>query len=310
MRRLVAAGLLLLAAGPLRAQEAAAPPLRVSSAVAPETVTVGDRFRSVLQVVAPPGARVDFSPLAIGDSLQPADSLRVIPGRGGEPPIASYSLVAWVAGAPLSARVPVRVVLADGSAATYLVPLRLPVVASMLPADTAGLEPRPARGEIPVGGGARPLWPWIAAAAVALALLAAGARLLLARRGTGRSEEPISPRERALAALERAAAAAGPPEEAVYPPASRALRAYLAELDARWGVDLTTRELLERLRTGGVPEEPREVLRVLLQHADRVKFARYAPRREEVEGFLSAARRWVAAFPPERPAGSAAREAA
>lgn len=308
MRGAAAVALVLAAAGPAAARQAA-PPLRVSSAVAPETVTVGDRFRSVLQVVVPEGASVEFSPAAVGDTLQPADSLRVIPGRAGEPPIAAYSLVAWVAGTPLEARVPVRVALADGSAATYLVPLRLPVVRSVLPADTAGLEPRPAHGVLPLPDEPRPWWPWAALAALLLALAAAGS-WFHRRRASARPGAELPPRERALAALERIAAGGAAPGAALYPPVTRVLRGYLAEAGARWGADLTTRELLERLREDGVAEEHREPLAALLRHADRVKFARHSPAAGEVERFLVGAREWIRAYPPVEPAGARAREAA
>ena len=300
----VAGGVLLVSVAELAAQ---APPLRVSSAVAPETVTVGDRFRTVLQVVPPEGATVEFSPLPVGDTLQPSDSLWVIPGRPGEPPIAAYSLVAWVAGAPLGARAQVRVSLADGTAATYLVPLRLPVVRSVLPPDTAGVEPRPPRGELPLPRAPRPWWPWALAAAALLAVAALAWRLLR-RRAQGPAPAELSARERALRELHRVAGAGAPPE-ALYPAATAVLRGYLAEVDPRWGTDLTSRELLERLRGDGVAEAPRESLRALLQHADRVKFARYAPAPAEVVGFLAAARAWIRAFPPA-PAAAPEREAA
>ena len=312
-RRVAGLGLLHLLPAVAAAQQGPAPsplpPLPVSSAVAPETVTVGERFRSVLQVVVPAGATVDFSPLAAGDTLQPVDSVRVIPGRSGEPPIASYSLVAWVAGAPLRAQAPVRVALPDGSAATYLLPLRLPVVRSVLPADTAGVEPRPARGLLAVPGAGRPLWPWIVALT---ALLAAGVAWLLRRRRPQVQEEEPTPRERALAALDRIAAERGGRAEAdvLYAGATRALRRYVGELEASWGADLTTRELLTTLGSEGVAPDVREELWRLLQHADGVKFARYSPTAEEVEAFLAGARRWVRAYPPAEGSLPGEREAA
>ncbi len=303
----LAAGTLLLAAGGLAAQ---APPLRVSGAVAPETVTVGDRFRSVLQVVAPLGTTVEFSPLAIGDTLQPADSLRVLPARAGEPPIAVYSLVAWIAARPLSAQAPVRVSLPDGSAATYLVPLRLPVVRSVLPADAREVEPRPARGELPLTGAPRPWWPWALLLATLLALAVGAWRLLRLRGAEPEAVEP-SARERALRELHRVSSrrAIVGEAEALYPDATSVLRHYLAEVGAAWGTDLTTRELLERLRLDSVAEEHREPLRALLQHADRVKFARYSPTPAEVDAFFAAACDWIRACPPA-PAGNTEREAA
>lgn len=301
IRVVPAAAALALLASPLPAQDPAGPPraepLRVSSAVAPETVAVGDRFRSVLQVVVPEGATVEFAPLPVEDALQPADSLRVLPGRGGEPPIAAYSLVAWVADAPLRAQVPVRVARADGTAATYLVPLRLPVVRSVLPADTSEIRPRPARGLMRSLGAPATGWPWIAAAAL---LLGAGGWLLLRRRRAP-SPDAAGPRERALRALddlERDWAAGVLDAPLLYRAASRALREYLEALNQGWSPDLTTRELLQRLERDAVEEESRVSLARLLEHADRVKFARYSPPPEETQRFLAGARAWVLSGPP------------
>jgi hypothetical protein len=313
VRARFAAAALVLAAGPLASQGPAIPPraepLRVSSAVAPETVTVGDRFRTVLQVVAPEGATVEFAPLPVGDALQPADSLRVLPGREGEPPIAAYSLVAWAAGAPLRAQVPVRVARADGSAATYLVPLRLPVVRSVLPADTSEVQPRPARELMRSLRAPATWWPWLAAVLLALA---GGAWLLLRRRGST-APGAASPRDQALRALdgiERDWTSGAIDTVRLYPAATRALRGYLAALSGEWGPDLTSRELLERLARDGVDEGARTSLARLLEHADRVKFACYLPPPDETRRFLAGARAWVLAFPPEAAAAASAREAA
>lgn len=283
-------------------------PLRVSSAVAPETVTVGDRFRSVIQVVAPAGATVEFAPLPVGDTLQPVDSVRVIPGRAGEPPIGAYTLVAWVAGAPLRAEAAVRVALPDGSAATYLVPLRLPVVRSVLPADTAGVEPRPARGLFALPQTEETRW-WLLL--VPLAVLVALA-WYLSRRRAAAAADTRSPRERALADLKRLGAEAGgifDPNQ-IYPAITRVLRRYLAELRREWGTDLTTTELLQRLSVDAVPGVDRARLESLLQHADRVKFARYVPSAGEVEDFLERSRKWVESYPPPEGERAGHREAA
>src|SRR5690606_13042052 len=225
---LLAAALGGLAPVGAAAQDAA--PLRVSAAVAPETVTVGDRFRSVVQLVVPAGASVEFPRLEVGATVHLVASVRGIPARAGEPPIASYSLVAWVAEAPLTAQAPVRVTLPDGTAATYLVPLRLPVVRSVLPADTAGVRPRPARGLLPVDASGRRWWPWI----LLLGALAALAVVLRMRRRPAPAV-PATARERALAELARlerewGSGRCGP--ASLYPAVTRVLRGYLAERSA------------------------------------------------------------------------------
>lgn len=308
----LAAAVLLPLAGPALAQQdpGGAAPLQVSTAVLPETVTVGERFRSMVRVSVPPGYRVVFPELPVADSLQPTDSVRVVPGGAGESPLAAYSLVAWVAGVPLTARVAVRVTTAEGNRRTYVVPLRLPVVRSVLPRDTAGLRPRPARGvlALPVPPAAR--WPWLLAA---LALATAG--WLLARRWRGRmvARPASSRREHALQAL-RALRAGGLLErgewDALYAAATRVLREYIAACAPALGTELTSAELLRALnaRAGGVEAAAR--LAPTLEHADRVKFAAQHPAPGEAERFLEQCLGWVERFDPGVADAPAEREAA
>lgn len=286
-----------------------AEPLRVSSAVAPETVTVGDRFRSVIQIVAPAGSIVEFAELPVGDTLQPVDSVRVIPGRVGEPPTAAYTLAAWVAGVPLRTQVAVRVAPPRGAAVTYLVPLRLPVVRSVLPPDTSNIRPRPARGLLHMPGMERSR-PWLLLL-VALLAAAVGVYLLLRRRHQV-PENARSPRERALAALRniRLERDRGGDVDVIYPAVTRVLRGYLEDIRPAWGTDLTTGELSAQLEADGVDLEFRARLAKLLNHADQVKFARYLPPVGEVSAFLAGVAEWIERYPGVETVSSVLREAA
>ncbi|MBW3628914.1 MAG: DUF4381 family protein [Gemmatimonadetes bacterium] len=276
--------------------QAQAPPadtsrtLTVSTGVAPETVTVGDRFRSYVRVRVPPRARVELGTFAPNDSLQLADSVQSVAAGSA----AVYPLVAWVAGEPLRQIVRVTVTLESGERRGYQVPLRLPVVRSVLPADAAELRPRPPKGLLIATTGDRNGW-WLLLllpAAVAAALLV---RRLLQRK---RPSSPGDPRAAALATLDRLGRTADELEaEPFYTAVTRVLRDYLARVDGRLGEDLTTAELLERLGQPGALGVDRATLAALLQHADPVKFGSVDPPAAEVRRFWSDARAWISVNP-------------
>src|SRR5690606_16819209 len=114
------------------------------------------------------------------------------------------------------------------------------------------------------------------------------------------------PRERALAALDRARALglleAGE-IKAFYSLVADALREFLEAVEPRWGRDLTTSELLAGL-AAELEDEPCSRLAGVLAAADMVKFARRRPDAAGAVGEWQAARDWVAAF--ERPAAAVA----
>jgi hypothetical protein len=309
MRRMGAAWVTLMliavaVAVPARSQQpsvpSAAAPLRVSSAVVPETVTVGDRFRSVLRVEGTHSGVV-FSQLPVGDSLQPFDSLQVL---NGDQPTAIYSLVAWITGPGLEARVPVRLQAADGDTVTYIVPLRLPVVLSVLPEDTSALVPRPHRAVFPLSAEGRTRWwPWLvlllllSMAATAAYWLARGRPGIASLSGTetGRERARRELHEIRTSGLLRAGEHAR-----LYPAATGVLRRYLATVDETWGVDLTSSELISALRSSeGYQREASELQRVL-EHADTVKFGRVTPAPEESVWFFAAIAEAIETVPGTR----------
>lgn len=297
---------LLLASlpAPARAQDSAAAataPL-VRTGVAPETVTVGDRFRSTVLVMAPPGSRVRFPGVPLGDTLQQTGA--TVAGPAGAPAGAAavYPLTAWVAEAPLAAAVEVTVEAPGAAPRRYRVPLRLPVVRSVLPADTSGLRPRPPSPAVRMPE--RPVvWPWALGAVVALGIgLAAWLAL---RRRTG-APVPSDPRACALAELESVSPDAEPAQ--VYADAARALRRYLAALRPEWGEEWTTTELLARLGSPSPDQAARGELARLLAEADRAKFSGAGATRTGAVAWVGAAREWILTYPPS--AAGPAREAA
>lgn len=278
----------------LPAQTPPAPPLRLATGVVPDTVTVGDRFRAVLRLQLPPGARATFPALVTSDSLQQVDSVRVVPSPADSAVSAVYTLVAWAAGITPAAEVPVELTLADGRRPVYRIALRMPYVRSVLPADTAGVEPKPAKGLIPL-----PLVrEWKRLLLLGLAVLAALAvAYWLYRRARRARVIPLDPRAAALARLDalRAAAPTAPPEFApFYAGVVRAIRVYLAALDPRWGEPLTSTELLSVLADSPLPRGQVEQLERLLADADPVKFAAAAAGADHALGFWTDARAWVA----------------
>ncbi len=280
---------------------AQSPPPRISVGVVPDTVTVGDRFRSVLQVAVPAGFRVVF-PAAPDSSaaLQPTGPTRTV-GSDGEW-TAVYPLVVWSASVPDERpRLPVRVNRPDGSSQIFRVALPLPAVRSVLPVDTAGVEPKPARGIVDVPRG----FPWLP---LVLALAVALGVLLWWRKRRVPSVPPPAPlppppdpRADALAALDRLRSAGfierGEWKE-FHSRLAGALRGYLSILSPRWSADLTTWELVAMLREEGIEPGQVEGLHEVLGDADLVKFARREPTAADAERSWIAAREWVAGFAP------------
>lgn len=267
------------------------PALAVSAAVAPDTVTVGEPFTSLVRIMAPPGSRVEFRGLPLADSLQPVDTVRVVGAAADSGATAAYRLVAWVA-APVRASAEVRVVLPDGSAARYTVPLPIPVVRSVLPAGETP-APRPGRGVAPMPS-SRPVWPWLAAAL----LLAAAAALLARRRNRDPgSPDGVDPRAWALGAL-GALDLGGEPREVVEG-AARVLRRYLAAVRTDWGEEWTSRELVARVAAVQEMDAPgADSLGRILARADRVKFAGHSPTAAMAAELVGEVRDWVARQPP------------
>jgi hypothetical protein len=294
-------GLLLLtaAAAPVAAQARAGATVEVSSGVEPAEVTVGDPFRAAIRVTAPAGVAVEFPPqLDLTDAYELLESMHVVMEVTGEGDLAVYTLVAWQTGPPAEPIVPVRLFLPDGVEQVLRVTLPMPTVRSVLPADTAGIEPRGAKSIIPQD---RQFPYWILLALLALLLLAAIAawRWLARRRGSGAPLLVGSPRERALAELEHARSL-GLIEAGQWKPffsqVSDTLRRYLQAVSPRWTTDLTTDELLRAVHRHGMTFEQAAALQEVLQRADLVKFARYRPTAEEAEETWHASRELVQAI--------------
>ena len=288
--------LLLLAASPLPAQE-------VRTAVVPEAITVGDVFHAVIRVDGAGERGVRFpDSLALPADLEMAGRRTIRRDTvGGQPRLtAVYPLAAWRPGQhtipPAEVRIAEPGTVRAASAAFPVV-----VIRSVLPADTAGVQPKPAKDVL---GGNRLWWPILL---LALLLLLLGAALWYwYRRRRAAAAEPVPatpelpPRERALRALD-AARARGAVEagdlKGFYSAVSDALRAYVEALDARLGADLTSTELAQALHRLGRDAETADLRRVL-QGADLVKFARRRPTPLTAYDEWQRARSWVERYSP------------
>lgn len=297
----------VLLPSPATAQAPETPPPR--SAVLGDTIRVGDVVPVAVRVVVERGERVawpDTLPVP-GEDLENAARVRervdtLADGRLQVTGI--YSVTPWRAGELSIPELPLPVVTGRETVRTLAVTLPSLDVLSVLPEDTAGLEPMPAKDVI---GRNWSLWPFLVGLLALLALVAA----IVWWRRRARAEEPVPlappvpPRERVLTLLQEAREAGlverGEMKE-FYTRVSEALREYLAVIGSGWGEDLTTTELLSRFRAQAGPEEAR-ALAQLLRPADQVKFARRDPDAATAVAEWEAARSWVGEFhwPPRRP---------
>jgi LPXTG-motif cell wall-anchored protein len=281
---------------------------RPQGAVLPQDITVGDVFQAAIRLELPSGAALSApDTLVLPEDLEHAGrrSVRTDTVDGVRRVTLVYPLTAWRPGS--FALPPVRLAVVSGDSTVELL-AALPdfEVGSVLPADTAGIEPRPAKDVL---GANRVWWP-ILLGLLLLALIAAALWYWWKRRR--RAEEApaapvaaVPPREAALARLE-ALEAAGLLERGeakpYYEALAETLRRYVAAVYPELGVDLTTSELSTRARAGGVPEAL-ELVRIL-GAADLVKFARVRPPADAARQDLVAARGWIERVPAaavERP---------
>lgn len=282
---------------------------RVGAALPSDSARVGDVVPVAIRVVVEPGQRVllpDTLPLgAAGDSVENAARLRErvdTLADGSLQVTGVYAVTPWRTGELSLPPVPVQVVSGDESVRTLSAQVPPLTVVTVLPPDTAGIQPRPPKGVIGAS------WDW-RILGILLAILLALLGLLLwwwwRRRGGDALElRPATPpRDVALATLQRAREG-GYIERGewkdFYTLTSEAVRRYAASQGSGWGEDLTTTELLDRLGAQA-GERERAALERILREADQVKFARRMPTADEALAEWEAARAWVQRFswPPQ-----------
>lgn len=282
---------------------------RAGAALRPDTITVGDPAVVAVRVVAAEGYQVIFpDTLDVAGDVENTGPRRLTEDAladGTRQITAYYPVTAWRPGSHALPAIAVQLLSSDGAERTFDVTADPIHVASVLPADTAGIEPRPPKDVI---GGERSLaWLWLLALLAVIALAAWLVRRR--RRAVGLELVPgVPPRDVALATLERARSGryveAGD-YKSFYTLVSDALRHYHDAIEPAWGADLTTGELLLRMRADERAPDITPLERVL-HTADMVKFARVTVDAEHAWSDLDAARAWVERLdwppPPPQPA--------
>jgi hypothetical protein len=240
--------------------------------IRPDTVRVGDPFTVSIRVRAPLGASIEF-PAApdSGGPVEPLDPVQIATTADSVAldQTATYRLAAWRTGnfhIPF-ADVHVRQDIGNRRVEVSGVVIH---VASVLPADTAGIEPKPQRGVITFG---LPWWVWALVAALAVALL-----MLIAWLWRRRRQRPV-PREAPFAIAEREfdrvealdLLAAG--ERARHVTLMiEVLRDYVAAVVDKASTSQTSSELAAAMRRAGMGSYAR--VAALLSEVDLIKFAR------------------------------------
>lgn len=296
---MTAASLALLAAvgqGTTVGQQAV---VGASARTEPDTALLGQPVELTVTLTdLPRGAEIIYPQLpdsGIVTALSPPRPLE----REGLSRTVRYRVVGWALG-------DLQVTLDDIIVVTPAAELRVPGpttvihVRSTLPegADPDTLAWRPASGVV------GPNWSLgEKAAAVLLALAILAAVVAYARRRAAPTPVPVPParppHQRALEALERLEASgllAAGEFKAFYSEIAEVLRRFLVETDARWGLDLTTMELLPTVANGGVGGKRLAWLGGILSAADMVKFARKDTTRQRAARLLDSARLWIREF--------------
>lgn len=290
MRSVTATVLVLLCAGTVSAQQPRA-------AVVPQSITVGDVFHAAVRIDLPEGMTVAApDSIALSEDLEQAGRREVSIDSTGTARHATvlYPLAAW---RPGTYELPDITLRLTGAGVDSVVRVALPSfdVRSVLPADTAGIEPKPAKDVL---GANRVWWPLLLALLLAAVIGTALYIWWRRRRAVG---EPVvftpavPPLELALAqlaALRREGLIERGEFRPFYERLTETLRHYAAAVEPRWSVDLTTSELAARLRANAEVTDALELTRIL-GAADLVKFARAATTRENAARDLDAARVWI-----------------
>lgn len=240
--------------------------------VAPDTVRIGDPFSVAIRVRAALGATIEF-PVA-PDSGGPVEALDPVqigttPDSLGVDQTATYRLAAWRTG---TFSIPFADVLVRQDIGNRRVEVSNVVihVVSVLPVDSAGLDPRPPRAVFTFG---LPWWIWALAAAVAAAIL-----LLLAwlwrrrRRRPAAREQPYAILQREFDRIEALGLLAAGERARYVTLMVEALRDYLAAAVEGASVAQTSNELSAAVRKSGVRAWTN--CAALLSEVDLVKFAR------------------------------------
>jgi hypothetical protein len=265
-----------------------------------DTVNVGDLVGVAVEVRVPAGTTVTTSDtLEISGDLENAARKRVrvdtLPD-GGLRYLITYPITVWRPGEHTLPKL--NITLQGSTALTQEVTPPVLTVASVLPADTANIQPKPPRD---VWGANRLWWPLLLLALLLLLIVGALIWWWRRRKKAQPEEVPqvvpdITPREWVQKELDRIVVARYIERadfRAFYIDLTSVMRTYVNKVDAAWSTDLTTNELGARLGALAPAAAP---LLTVLGRADLVKFARHRPVSSEAHGDLDALRQWITMF--------------
>ncbi|GAC1654632.1 MAG: hypothetical protein NVS4B3_18830 [Gemmatimonadaceae bacterium] len=250
-------------------------PLQVGITVQPETVTVGDPFVVSIRVRAPMGSGITFPPTPDSGSTVESLDPRVVRALADSTAVdqtASYRLVAWALDSQSVTLQPPTVTLRGVDRPVTLGSIHV-VVRSVLPADTVGRSPKPARDIIEDVVPWWKRWWWLLPLMALLALLA----LLLWRRrrrqAVAPAENPLVLAEREFTRVEGMGLLEAGERGRFVALVVEIMRDYLAARIDKTIPGLTSTELLTVVAS--VQSVPGERLGAILTDADLIKFARY-----------------------------------
>jgi hypothetical protein len=240
--------------------------------ITPDTVRVGDPFTVAIRVRAAPGATIEFpvSPDS-GGPVEPLDPVQITTTADsvGVDQTATYRLAAWRVGTFHIPFADVLVRQETGNRRVEVSGIAIHV-ASVLPADSTGLEPKPQRAVFTFG---LPWWIWALAAAVALAILSLIVWLWRRRRrGPVTLEPPYVIAEREFDRIEALGLLTAGERSRHVALMVEVLRDYLAAVVTGASTAQTSNELAGAMRRAGIGAYAR--CAPLLSEVDLIKFAK------------------------------------
>ena len=222
----------------------------------------------------------------LGDRL--SDDGRVVRGR-------EYVLQPFLPG---EYEIPSLNVVINGTSQLATDPIAIAVESVLEDTEAAELRDIAEPVDIPV-----PWWWWVLAGAGLAAILAAAAWWLRRRRAARLAPKVVAPHEAALAALDELLSDGLPEAGQVKPfylQLSDIVRRYVEERFGLRAPEQTTEEFLAAMAAAPViGNDHQRLLRGFLEQADMVKFAKFAPGRDEIGATVDAAKNFIRQTAPD-----------